>query len=133
MSPADWDAPFGRAVGVYLNGDGIRHRGPRGERLTDRHFLIYCNAHVDPVPAALPNADYADEWEVVIDTGAAHTGSRLAAGAALDLAPHSIVVLRQYVAPPVVDGDPAIAASLSTATPHFTSSGTGNGGNGGTG
>ena len=47
MVPEDWDAGFGRAIGVFLNGDGIRGRDARGERITDLNFLIYFNAHDD--------------------------------------------------------------------------------------
>ena len=31
MQPEDWDSGFGRAVGVFLNGSGIRERDRRGE------------------------------------------------------------------------------------------------------
>jgi glycogen operon protein len=44
MQPEDWESGFGRAVGVFLNGDGIRERDRRGEEIVDRHFFILFNA-----------------------------------------------------------------------------------------
>ena len=75
MLPEDWDAGFGRTLGVFLNGDGIRGRDARGERITDLNFLIYFNAHDDVVEFTLPGAEYADAWETVVDTAGAGADS----------------------------------------------------------
>ena len=75
MLPEDWDAGFGRAIGVFLNGDGIRERDARGERITDLNFLLYFNAHDDVVEFTLPGAEYADAWETVVDTAGAGADS----------------------------------------------------------
>ena len=47
MPPEDWDSGFGRSIGVFLNGDGIRGRDQRGQRITDDSFLLLFNAHDD--------------------------------------------------------------------------------------
>ncbi len=68
MTLADWGSAFARSLGVFLNGDAITEPGPRGEAITDAHFLLLFNAHSEPVPFALPGPDLAPGWEVVVDT-----------------------------------------------------------------
>ena len=52
MTEEDWDSGFGRAIAVYLNGEGIPRRDARGERVTDDSFLLCFSAHdeADRVP-----------------------------------------------------------------------------------
>src|SRR5699024_5826767 len=45
MTPSEWDAPFGRAIAVYLNGRGIRGTDERGQPVIDDSFLMMFNAH----------------------------------------------------------------------------------------
>jgi glycogen operon protein len=68
MQPEDWESGFGRAVGVFLNGDGIRERDRRGEEISDRHFFILFNAGDDTVSFTIPRAEFSPQWEVVVDT-----------------------------------------------------------------
>ncbi|MCU1508194.1 MAG: glgX [Glaciihabitans sp.] len=114
MSAGDWDSGFGRAIGMYLNGAGIRGRDSRGEPITDRNFLILFNAGDDTVDFTLPPEEYSPEWEVVVDTAGeiADTAPR-APGSTVAAKPKTLIVLRAFVAPEV-DTDHAIAASLSS-------------------
>ncbi|MCI0144274.1 glycogen debranching enzyme, partial [Arthrobacter bambusae] len=66
MQPEDWDNGFGRSVGVFLNGDGIRGRDNQGRRITDVNFLLYFNAHDDEVGFKLPSDEYAPAWDIII-------------------------------------------------------------------
>ena len=68
MTLADWGSPFARSLGVFLNGNAITEPGPRGEAITDAHFLLLFNAHSEPVPFALPGPDLAPGWVIVVDT-----------------------------------------------------------------
>ena len=68
MEPDDWGSGFGKAVGVYLDGDGIRGRDARGERITDRSVLVWFNAHDDTVDFTVPAVEYADAWDILVDT-----------------------------------------------------------------
>ncbi len=113
MEPEDWDSPFGRAVGMFLNGDGIPGRSSRGERILDKHFLILFNAHDHEMEFVLPPAEYADKWEVVIDTAGelADSGDRHS-GSVLAIDSKSLVVLRRHDEP-VVEVDHSVAASLA--------------------
>lgn len=116
MQPEDWDSGFGRAVGVFLNGDGIRERDRRGEEISDRHFLIFFNAGDEPVDFTIPIADFGPRWEVVIDTsGELIDGEPRDGGHVLNLASKSLVVLRDYEAAEP-DVDHSVAASLAART-----------------
>ncbi|MDN4648563.1 glycogen debranching protein GlgX [Curtobacterium sp. PsM8] len=95
MQPEEWDSGFGKSVGMYLNGEGIRGRDARGERVTDVAFLTYFNAHDGVVTFTLPPEEYSPGWTVRIDT--AEPGAReevLEAGDALDVPARSMIVLR---------------------------------------
>ena len=66
MDDGDWEG--GKAIGMYLNGDGIAGKDARGGTITDDHFLLYFNAD-GPAQVTLPTEEYAAAWDVVIDTG----------------------------------------------------------------
>ncbi len=116
MEPSDWEAAASeKAVGMYLNGHGIAGRGMRGERITDNHFLIYCNASEDELDVAIPPAEYAEAWDVLIDTGAQEAvEGPVRAGEVGKLAPRSVAVLREHIPP--VDQDFSVAASIAAAS-----------------
>lgn len=118
MEPEDWEAGFGRAIGMFLNGQGIRERGPRGERVVDRSFLVYFSADDDAVDVVLPPLSGL-AWDVVVDTSAEDVDrAPVTAGDRLVLSPHSLVVLREHVEPD--GGDAAVSASLSPAGTDVT-------------
>ncbi len=100
MTLSDWGSAFARSLGVFLNGDAITEPGPRGEAITDLHFLLLFNAHSEPVSFALPGPDLAPGWEVVVDTadpGATlgqAPGTRQPAGGTLLVRDRAIVVLK---------------------------------------
>jgi glycogen operon protein len=112
MDPDDWDSGFGRAIGVFLNGAGIRERDQRGQPVSDDSFLIHFNAHHDEVEVTLPGSDYADAWDVVIDTaGVAADREPLKSDDTIVVAARSVVVLQQHQ-DAVVEPDHSVAASL---------------------
>jgi glycogen operon protein len=95
MSPTDWDSGFGRAIAVFLNGNGIHARGPRGETITDRNFLLLFNAGDDPVNFVIPPDEYAASWEIVVDTASGAPGTQpLDAGATVAIEGKATMVLR---------------------------------------
>ena len=69
MDDDDWDAGFARSVGLFLNGDTIAERDPRGQRVSDDSFLVILNAHDEPLDWTLP-VQWCDNWEIVIDSSA---------------------------------------------------------------
>jgi isoamylase len=68
MTVADWRSGYARSLAVFLNGHAITEPGPRGEAITDSHFLLLFNAHSEPVAFSLPASDLAPGWHVVVDT-----------------------------------------------------------------
>ena len=68
MKPEDWDAGFGRSIGMFLNGNGIRGMDTRGARVVDDSFLLLFNAHDEALDWVLPPEEFAPAWRLVIDT-----------------------------------------------------------------
>jgi glycogen operon protein len=97
---------------MYLNGDGIAGKDERGQAITDDHFLLYFNAD-GPADVTLPPDEFADAWDVVIDTGgSADDAGTHAAGSTFRLETRSVVVLREH-AEAEAEPDHSVAASLA--------------------
>ena len=112
MEGEDWQADGGAVLGMYLNGDSIPGTDPTGNRVVDDHFLLWFNAGAEDVSATLPSAEYAEAWDVVIDTGDSVGEDRPhAAGDVVQLAGRSVAVLRQHTTPEV-EVDHSVAASI---------------------
>ncbi len=97
MTDLDWEAGFAKVLGVFLNGDAIPSRGPRGERIVDDSLLLLFSAHHEPIEFMLPSGPYGERWELLLDTAdpIVPEASRVyKAGDAVPLADRSLVVLR---------------------------------------
>jgi glycogen operon protein len=113
MEPDNWGAGFGRAIGVFLNGNGIRGRDERGARITDLNFAVFFNAGDENVDFALPSEEFSGSWEIVIDTsGELADSAPRKAGDRLPVMTKSLVVLRAWTSAEV-EVDHSVAASLS--------------------
>ena len=113
MQPEDWDSGFGRAIGVFLNGDGIRERDSRGEPIVDKHFLILFNAGDEVVDFNLPDVKYSPRWDIIVDTAGQLADSEpVEPGGLLALEATSLVVLRAHMVPEA-EVDHSVAASLA--------------------
>ncbi|MEV5041180.1 MULTISPECIES: glycogen debranching protein GlgX [unclassified Microbacterium] len=116
MQPEDWDSGFGRAVGVFLNGDGIRERDRRGEEIHDRHFFVFFNAGDETVDFTVPTASASPAWEIIVDTaGGAADSPVVEQGGSVSVGARALVVLRDHEAE-AVESDPSVAASLAAMT-----------------
>ena len=113
MAEGDWESPQSQAVGMYLNGERIPGTDSRGQRVVDDHFLLYFNAD-GQTQATLPGKEYAEAWDLVIDTGADSSAvpAPVLAGATLPIASRSVVVLQQHRDPEAVP-DHSAAASVA--------------------
>jgi len=98
MTAAEWLSPETRTLGMYLDGRGIRHRGPRGERLLDRSYLLVLHAGDRDAVFLLPTSPWASNYDVLVDTADSGppppAARRIAAGLDLPVLAHSAVLLR---------------------------------------
>jgi isoamylase len=68
MSDEDWRAPETRCLCMFLAGRGIGDVDEHGWPLIDDDLLLAINSsHLD-LKLTLPNVQYVDEWETVLDT-----------------------------------------------------------------
>ncbi len=96
MSDEQWSVGFAKSLGIFLNGDAIPSRSAKGERLRDESFLIFFNAHYEPVTFRIPDERWGRKWRVVLDTTAVGNEvdrSSLASGSDRSLQPRSLLVL----------------------------------------
>ncbi|WP_408619766.1 glycogen debranching protein GlgX [Jiangella endophytica] len=95
MTEAEWHDGSLRTLGMYLNGEGIRSRGVRGEPILDESFLLYVHSGADAVDVRLPGRFWAASYEVVLDTAdATADGRRHRAAARVRLPGRSCLLLR---------------------------------------
>ena len=99
MTQEDWDSAFGKALTVYLNGDGITETDRRGRRVRDDSFLLMFNAHFEDIEFTVPPAEFGERWEVLVDTteplGYPSEAVSLTAGDATVVPARSTLVLKQ--------------------------------------
>jgi glycogen operon protein len=111
MEDDDWTGGA-QALGMYLNGHGIAGTDVRGGTITDDHFLLYFNAD-GAAQVTLPPDEYADRWDVVIDTGGLLGDDKpLDADSSFEMHQRSVVVLREH-RQPEAEVDHSVAASLA--------------------
>ena len=95
MREQEWLRPETRALAMWLFGDALRDRGPRGERLRDNDFLLLLNSSDEAVEFSLP-AGAATGWRCVFDTtDAGFAAPPQAAGPRYRLSAHASAVLVQ--------------------------------------
>jgi isoamylase len=95
MTDADWLSPDVVTLGMYVDGRGIRERGPQGERVTDDSYLLMLHSGADDATVTLPGAEWANAYAVVIDTAAADGATAVHKAAAdMTMSARSVVLLR---------------------------------------
>ncbi|HEX5114915.1 MAG TPA: glycogen debranching protein GlgX [Pseudonocardiaceae bacterium] len=100
MKEQNWDDGFGKAIVVFLNGEGIPDLDERGMDVLDDSFLMAFNAHYEDIEFTLPGNGYGAEWAVVIDTATgdlvADPGKEMVAGGGtIMVTARSLVVLQR--------------------------------------
>jgi glycogen operon protein len=97
MSEEDWKVGFAKSLIVYLNGQAIPSRGPRGEAIVDDTFLLCFNAHHETMQFRLPGEPFGRRWHRVIDTADPDLREPIGAvdhGETLRIVDRSVVVLQ---------------------------------------
>ena len=98
MTQEDWNGGFAKALGIFLNGEGIQSPDARGERVVDESFYVLFNAHHEPLRFTLPKRDWGDEWVVALDTARStpeEEQGRHKAGDEVSVESRSLKVLRR--------------------------------------
>jgi len=96
MTDHDWFDDNLHTVGMFVSGDPLRAAGQRGERLSDSSFLMWFHAHSSPGKVTVPKDDRGRTAEIVLSTDTGHhVGEKLSPGDVIDMAPRSLVVVRQ--------------------------------------
>jgi glycogen operon protein len=70
MSDEDWESGFAKSIAVYLNGQGIPDLDMRGQRVTDDSFVLFFNAHYEPIDFTRPAEEFGAAWVPEINTAA---------------------------------------------------------------
>ena len=97
LTDPDWFDPTVQTLGMYLDGRGIRTRGPRGEAVLDDSFLLVLHAGPDDLSLTLPGLPWAASYEVLLDTAdeeGRDDGRAPHAGATVPMLGRSVLLLR---------------------------------------
>jgi isoamylase len=99
MSQEDWDNGWARSLGIFLNGHAIPTPDRRGNRVRDDSFLLFFNAHYEPVDFTIPAQEFGEAWEIAVSTAEPLADniddSGFKAGGSVEVEPRSILVLRR--------------------------------------
>jgi isoamylase len=97
MTSRDWQ--HGEAVlGMFLNGEAIVSRGPRGEEITDDTFVLLFNAHAEDRVFKLPRRRMGQRWELELTTADPDAGAgsdSYEAQSEVYVTAHSITILKR--------------------------------------
>ncbi len=96
MGDEHWHDPLDQGIGVFISGDGLVDVD--GLPIVDDSFFLAINPSSEKRGFTVPNGTRAEAWQLSLDTAAARPfptrGPRIRAGATIDVAGQSIVVLR---------------------------------------
>jgi glycogen operon protein len=98
MSDEEWRGDR-RALGMFLNGEGVHTRGDMGEHIVDESFLMLFNADSEDTEFTLPEKAWGERWRRLLDTRDAlpdgDEGPELTAGATVPMVGRSVLLLRR--------------------------------------
>lgn len=98
MLDEQWNDGFAKAIAIFLNGLEIAEPGEYGERIMDESFLIFFNAHYQPIEFMIPQGLQPWHWQVIIDTTQPHfveNGAWYTSNKPIAVLQRSIVALKQ--------------------------------------
>lgn len=68
MTDEQWCAGYAKAITVFLNGNELPDRGPKGGRIVDSSFLLLFNAHWEMLEFVLPARLRRRKWKAIVNT-----------------------------------------------------------------
>lgn len=97
MSDEHWIQNYAKSVAIFLNGKGLHAVDSKGKPVVDDSFYVIFNAHYEGVAYQVPAENYANNWELVIDTdkpSGEDLGQHFKAGESVQVEGRSVVVLQ---------------------------------------
>jgi len=97
MSEEDWQAGYAKSFAVFLNGDALLELDDDGRPVRDDSFILFFNAHHEPLTFRTPSPSFGHAWHVVVDT-TVPSGQRehtVPAGGDVELDGRAVLVLRR--------------------------------------
>ena len=94
MTGEDWGSGFAKSVTVFLNGHGIPDRDNRGQPVVDDSFVLFFNAHYEPLEFTLPPAEFGKTWKVVLSTDGIEVGTEATAAESVTIDARATAVLQ---------------------------------------
>jgi glycogen operon protein len=97
LTEREWFDASLRTVGMYLDGRGLRDRGPRGETRVDESYLVLLHSGDEAVRFTLPAMPWATAYDVVIDSTRPRGGEIRElheGGAVIDISARAVLLLR---------------------------------------
>jgi glycogen operon protein len=98
MQPVHWGDRQAKALGMFINGNGLQQSDSQGQRMLDDSFYLLFNAHHKSMTFTLPPREWGHRWIKILDstTTSPHRGFRVyKAGKHITIEAHSLVVLHQ--------------------------------------
>jgi glycogen operon protein len=98
MTEEQWNEGSAKSLAVFMNGQEIPSRGPRGERIIDDSLLLFFNAHSEALAFTVPAGPWGERWDLLLDTNEPETpeGTRThRAGEEVIVEGRAVVVLRR--------------------------------------
>jgi len=68
MTAEDWQHGTAKSVAFLLGGDTISTPDEEGHRITGDTLLVLLNASHEHVTYVLPEVEWGEEWEILVDT-----------------------------------------------------------------
>ena len=93
LTDDEWFDTSQHTLGMYLDGRGIKTRGPRGEEVVDDSFLLVLHMGASDAEVTLPPSPWAEGYDVVVDTAGEIWGTH-SPGKHLTMTGRSVLVLR---------------------------------------
>jgi len=98
MTEEDWNASWGRCIGMLLGGEALNEVDENSEPVIDDTLLIAFNSHIEPVQFLIPRSGEVIRWEVLINTNfpdLATAYPMINGGKSIEVSGRSAVALRQ--------------------------------------
>ena len=100
MAETDWFDEGRRTLGMWIDGSTCLSRTREGELVSDHSWLIVLHAGAEPVTLVLPDAEYGDAFEPVLDTsspdGAPADDGPCQPGDVRELPPRTLLLFRVH-------------------------------------